>query len=82
MANIAQSLAGDLEHITVANPGGVQGVRPTLPAIKYSMKMKEFGLDETKLFHFLRIFKINERYKIHKAKPTSFIHMNPLSRNP
>ena len=37
MANIAQYLIGDLERITVANPGGVQGVRPTLPAIYYSM---------------------------------------------
>ena len=40
MANIAQSLVGELERIAVANPGGVQGVRSTLPAIKYSMKMK------------------------------------------
>ena len=40
MANISQSLVGDLERIPVANPGGVQGFRPTLPAIKYSMKMK------------------------------------------
>ena len=40
MANIDKSLIGDLERITVANPGGVQGVRPILPAIKYSMKMK------------------------------------------
>ena len=38
MANIAQSLIGDLEGNTVANPGGVQGVRPTLPAIEYSTK--------------------------------------------
>ena len=36
MANIAQSLISDLEHITVANPGGVQGVYPTLPNIKFS----------------------------------------------
>ena len=40
MANIAEPLIGDLEGITVANSGGVQGVRPTLPTIKYSMKMK------------------------------------------
>ena len=40
MAIIAHSLVGDLERITAANPGGVQGVRPTLPAIRYSMKMK------------------------------------------
>ena len=40
MANIAQSSIDDLERITVANQGGVQGVCPTLSAIKYSMKMK------------------------------------------
>ena len=39
MANIAQSLIGDFERITVANSGGVQGARPTIPAINYSMKM-------------------------------------------
>ena len=44
----------------VANPGGVQGVSNTVSAIKYSRKMKQFGLDETKLFHFHRLFKINE----------------------
>ena len=38
MANIAQSIIGDLESITVANQGGVQGGCPTLPAIKYSIK--------------------------------------------
>ena len=38
MANIAQSLAGDLEHIAVAIPGGVQGVRPTFPAINILWK--------------------------------------------
>ena len=44
--------------------------------------MKSFGLSETKLFHFHGIFKKNE---IKSAKPTTtvtFIHMNPLSRNP
>ena len=40
MTNIAQCFIGDWEGITVANPGGVQGVRSILPAIKYSMKMK------------------------------------------
>ena len=40
MANIAQSLIGELECITVANAEGGQGVRPTLPAIEYFMKMK------------------------------------------
>ena len=52
MAKIAQSLKGDFVHIKVANPGG-SGFRPTLPTIKYSMKM-------IKLFHFHRILKINE----------------------
>ena len=40
MANIAQSFIGDLERIAVANSGGVQVVRPTFPAVNYSMKMK------------------------------------------
>ena len=35
MANIAQSLAGDLERITVANPWGVQGVHPSCYKIFY-----------------------------------------------
>ena len=40
--------------------------------------MKSFGLSETKLFHFHGIFK---KKKI--STPTrTFIHMNPLSRNP
>ena len=39
MANIAQSLIGDWERIAVADPDGVQRVRP-LPAITYPMKMK------------------------------------------
>ena len=40
MAIIAQSLIDDKERITLANPGGVQVVRTTSPAIKYSMKMR------------------------------------------
>ena len=40
MTNIGQSLIGNLKQITVAKPGVVQGVLPTLPAIKYSMKLK------------------------------------------
>ena len=43
--------------------------------------MKSFGLSETKLFHFHGIFK-KKRAKISKANPLTFIHMNPLSRNP
>ena len=45
MAYIAQSLIGDLERITVASP--------TLPTIKYSMRIKCFRLYETKLFMFI-----------------------------
>ena len=41
--------------------------------------MKSFGLSETKLFYFHWIFKKNE---IKSAHPRTFIHMNPLSRNP
>ena len=39
--------------------------------------MKSFGLSETKLFHFHGIFKKKE---IKSA--CTFIHMNPLPRNP
>ena len=47
--------------ITVADPEGVQGVCSNLaPVFKYPMKMKKFGLSETKLFYFHRIFKKNE----------------------
>ena len=82
MANIAKSLIGDWERITVANPGGVQGVRPTFPSIKYSMKMKWFGLDETKLFHFHRIFKIQStkrnQYRLYIWNPFPGILDPPL----
>ena len=40
----------------MADPNGFKGFQ----AIKYPMKMKYFGLSETKLFHFPGIFKINE----------------------
>ena len=33
---------------------------PSLPRFKYPMKMKQFGLIETKLFDFHGIFKKNE----------------------
>ena len=36
-------------------------VRVRLIFLKYPMKMKKFGLSETKLFHFHRIFKNRER---------------------
>ena len=48
---------------TVAEPEGVQRVRsnPTpCPRFKYPMKMKQFGLNETKLFQFHGIFRENE----------------------
>ena len=60
-------------------------LEPHLPAhvIKYPMKMKWFGLSETKLFHFHGIFKTNE-IKSAKGTPSS-THLNPPpppSRNP
>ena len=42
---------------------GVHWVRSNplpAPSFKYPMKMKQFGLSETKLFHFHGIFKKNE----------------------
>ena len=41
--------------------------------------MKQFGLNETKLFHFYGIFK--NKNQIKSAKRPPFIHMNPLSIN-
>ena len=54
---------------------------PSPPSVfKYPMKMRSFGLSETKLSHVHGIFKKNE---IKLAKRTyTFIHTNPLSRNP
>ena len=55
--------------------------RGSLPSrFQISYKMKSFGLRETKLFYFHWIFKKKE---IKISTPTrTFIHMNPLSRNP
>ena len=45
---------------SVADPEGVQGGSPEPPSplavFKYPMKMKLFGLNETKYFHFHGIF--------------------------
>ena len=49
---------------------------PPPPVFKYPMKKKLFGLTETNLFHFHGI--LNKS----KAKLHTFIHMNPLSKNP
>ena len=53
--------------------GGSGALEPPPPphasVFKYSMKMKYFGLDETKLFHFHGIFKKNE-IKSAKRTPT------------
>ena len=63
MANIAQYFGA---HYS----GGSRGGSPLpLPVIKYPMKMKQFGLTETKLFHFHGKFKINE-IKSAKRTPT------------
>ena len=48
-------------------PGGSLEPPSPLPIVKYPMKMKLFGLTETKFFHFHRIFKKNE---IKSAKRT------------
>ena len=44
----------------MADPEGIRWGRHPLLAIEYPIKMKKFGLTETKLFDFHRIFKINE----------------------
>ena len=56
------------------------GFRGFALVLKYPVKMKVFALSEAKLFHFHGIFKKNEIN--HKNEPSTFIHMNPLSRNP
>ena len=47
------------------------------PVVKYAIRMKLFGLNETKLFHFHGIFKKNKN-GISKANPYTLIQMNPL----
>ena len=51
------------------------------PIFKYSIKMKQFGLNETKLYHLHGILKKNEK-KISIANPDPFIDNEPPSRNP
>ena len=65
----------------MATPGGGQVVRPASPAntCKYSM-MFFVSLDETKLFHFHRIFKINETNP--QSETNIYYTYEPLSRNP
>ena len=61
---------------SVADPEGVQAVRSNplpAPVFKYPMKMKTFGLSETKLFHFHGIFKQNE---IKSANPRRSMSMH------
>ena len=69
-------------YLAVADPGRAQRVRSnpipdTYPVFKYPLKMKYFGLNETKLFHFYGIFK-KKRNKISKVNPNPFLHMNPF----
>ena len=47
--------------------GGFALIPLPAPLFRYPMKMKYFGLNETKLFHFHGIFKQNE---IKRAKRT------------
>ena len=63
-------------HCSGGSREGLPPSPPPLPAIKYPMKMKLFGISETKLFHFHGIFKINE-IKSAKRTPTHF--RNPWS---
>ena len=49
-------------RISVADPERVHGGSlepPPLPHLKYLMKLKRFGLSETKLFYFYGILKKN-----------------------
>ena len=48
---------------------------PPHPHFKYPMKMKQFGLSETKLFHFHGAFKKNEINQ--QSEPHTFIHIIP-----
>ena len=61
---------------------GVSSVPPSSPPpppfFKYPMKMKQFGLAETNLFHFHGIFQKKEINQQSETPP--FIHMNPLFR--
>ena len=56
-------------HHGVMYAEGIQGFPQRTPVFKYPMKMKLFGLSETKLFHFHGIFKKNE-IKSAKRTPT------------
>ena len=58
-------------HMLILSSGRSRGgsLKPSSPppVVKYPMKMKSFGLNETKLFHFHGIFKKKE---IKSAKRT------------
>ena len=64
--------------LPVADPEVVQGVcltpSPSL-VFKYAMKMKLFGLSETKLFHFHGIFKRNGRKSVKQTPTPLYIHV-------
>ena len=72
MSNIVQCFMGDWERIAVADPEGVGSPSPLL-----NILWKEFGLTETKLFHFHGIFKINE-IKLAKRTPTPLYLWTPI----
>ena len=68
----------------MADPEGAQGVRSNpsppnpIPVFEYHMKMKYFGLNETKLFH---VHGMSRKYVIQLAKltPTLYTPRNPGS---
>ena len=69
-----------MSEASVVDPEGVQGVRFTnspSTLFKYTMKVKLFGLSETKLFHFHGIFKTNEIQST-KRTPTSLYIWTPF----
>ena len=69
-------------HVFMGGSRGDSGVslEPSSPSpvFKYPMKMKQFGLSETKLCHFHGIFKISKASPPHICvydPPTDFTHM-------
>ena len=87
LARLAQGHNAVMSVSTHNSGGSRGGSRGSLdppspsPFFKYPMKMKKFGLNETKLFHFHGKFMKNQ---IELAKKTlyTFLHIKPLSRDP
>ena len=58
--------------MTVADQEGVRS-KPLHPLFKYPMKIKLFGLTETKLFHFHGIFRKGEIKSAKRTPSPSYI---------